>query len=517
MRLAAIDVGSNSIHLVLVETEVDGSFRILAKEKAMVRLSQGVGRDGVIGPAQFAAGLEALRRMRDVIQAHTCDAIMACGTAALRDAVNAPDFLAEARALGLPIQIISGEEEARLIYKAVSHSVPFPEDPVVLMDIGGGSTELTWHRAGRLEASASIPWGTQSLADAVPTSDPPKATELKALGRLIRKILKRVKRELPRGLPLPIQVFATSGTLGELAKGSTGQSSFNPIELKAFHRRLWRETAEGRSVRLGVDPKRADVLHVGSTWAEALLAWLGGPVVRHLPVGLREGMIWEALQHGGASLPPLADRRVASVEALARRVDSDPGHSLHVQNLADQLFQDLRQAFELGDQEREWLAHAAKLHDIGFSISEKEHHKHGAYILQNSNLQGFWPEEVELMAQVVRYHRGKAPNPKKHEAFRRMDPWRQRAVEKLAAILRVADALDRRRVQIIRSAHLAVEEERVVLQVDGPEDVRPERDAVLEKGALLEALLDRPLVWEPKPSPSGTPKRSGHERNRTAT
>ena len=222
-------------------------------------------------------------------------------------------------------------------------------------------------------------------------------------------------------------------------------------------------------------------------------------MVRHLPVGLREGMIWEALEHGGASLPPLSNRRLASVDALARRVDSDPGHSLHVQALADQIFQDLRHTFELGDQEREWLSHAARLHDIGFSISEKEHHKHGAYIIQNSKLQGFWPEEIELMSQVVRYHRGKAPNPKKHEAFRRMDPWRQRAVEKLAAILRVADALDRRRVQIIRAVRIRVEEDRLIIQAEGPEDLRPEQQAVLDKGLLLEIIMDRPLVWSTKP------------------
>lgn len=499
MRLAAIDVGSNSIHLVLVETDADGSFRILGKEKAMVRLSQGMGQDGAIGPAQFQAGLEALQRMQGVIQASGCDSVMVRGTAALRNASNAADFLEGARALGLPIQVISGEEEARLIYKAVAHSVPFPEEPVVLMDIGGGSTELTWHRSGRLEASISIPWGSQSLADVAPCSDPPKASELKILRRQIRKVLKRVERELPKGLPQPTQVFATSGTLGDLAKGATGQSSFSALELKTFHRRLWHETTEGRIVRLGVDPKRADILHVGSTWAQALLTWLGNPGVRYLPVGLREGMIWEAVEHGGASLPPLDHRRQASVDALARRIDSDPGHSLHVQALADQLFQDLRHVFELGDQEREWLAHAARLHDIGFSISEKGHHKHGAYIVQNSKLQGFWPEEVELIAQVVRYHRGKAPNPKRHEAFRRMDPWRQRVVEKLAAVLRVADALDRRRVQIIRAVHLEVEEGRALIRVDGPEDVRPERTSVLEKGLLLEAILDRPLVWDLHP------------------
>ena len=491
MRIAAVDVGSNSIHLVVVEADPMGGQRVLAREKAMVRLARGEARSGEIGSEAFQAGLEALTQMSKIIQGFACETVMACGTAALRDAKNAQAFVLEAEKLGIPIQVISGEEEARLIHQAVSHAIPFPQEPVTLVDIGGGSTELTWVQGGRVEASISLPWGLQRLADAAATSDPPSAQDLKRLRRFIRKILKKARKALPDVLPEPALVLGTSGTLEDLARGAGGGYFCDETQLRSFALRLWRTDAPGRVDRLGVDPKRAEVLHVGAIWALSLLEWLGAPRLRHLPVGLREGMVWEALKHGGAAIPPLADRRRASIEQLALRLDPDPGHSRHVAWLSDQLFVALQPYFELGDTERQWLASAARLHDIGFSISDKSHHKHGEYLVRNATLPGFWPEEVDLLAQVIRFHRGKDPNPVKHEAFRALAPWHREVVRKLAAILRAADALDRRRRQAVLGLAVEVEDDLLRIRVEASGDLDPELDAFREKGALLGAILDR--------------------------
>lgn len=491
MRIAAVDVGSNSIHMVVVEADPMGGQRVLAREKAMVRLARGEARSGEIGPEAFQAGLEALTQMSKIIQGFACETVMACGTAALRDAKNAQAFVLEAEKLGIPIQVISGEEEARLIHQAVSHAIPFPQEPVALVDIGGGSTELTWVQGGRVEASISLPWGLQRLADAAATSDPPSAHDLKRLRKSIRRILKQARKALPAELPEPTLVLGTSGTLEDLARGAGGGYFCDEAQLRAFALRLWRTDAQGRVDRLGVDPKRAEVLHVGAIWALSILEWLGALRLRHLPVGLREGMVWEALKHGGAAIPPLADRRRASIEQLAARLDPDPGHSRHVVRLSDQLFVALQPHFELGDTERQWLASAARLHDIGFSISEKGHHKHGEYLVRNATLPGFWPEEVDLLAQVVRFHRGKDPDPAKHEAFRALAPWHREVVRKLAAILRAADALDRRRRQTVQGLSVEVEEEVLRVRLKASGDLDPEIDAFREKGALLGALLDR--------------------------
>ena len=176
MRIAAVDVGSNSIHLVVVEADPMGGQQVLAREKAMVRLARGEANSGEIGAEAFQAGLDALAQMARTIRGFECETIMACGTAALRDAKNAQAFVLQAEALGLPIQVISGEEEARLIHQAVSHAIPFPPEPVALVDIGGGSTELTWVQAGRVAASISLPWGLQRIADAAQTSNPPSTS-----------------------------------------------------------------------------------------------------------------------------------------------------------------------------------------------------------------------------------------------------------------------------------------------------------------------------------------------------
>ncbi len=493
MRIAAIDVGSNSIHLMVVEADAVGNQRVLAREKAMVRLGRGTATHGEIQPEAFQAGLETLALMAEIIRGFQCETVMACGTAALREAGNSNRFLKEAAALGVPIRVISGEEEARLIFQAVSHAIPFPEEPVALMDIGGGSTEITWVQAGRALASISLPWGIQRLADKAAPSNPPTPGDLQRLRRFIRKILKKARKALPRDLPMPTVVLGTAGTLMDLAKGATGDNAFDRVQLQRFQRKLWHTDAQARMDKLGVDPKRAEVLHVGASWASALLRWLGASQVRVLPVGVREGMVWEALKHGGTYIPPLADRRRASVESLAARLDPDPGHSLHVQRLADQLFDALQPWFELGEPEREWLAYAARLHDIGFSLSDKRHHKHGAYLVRNAALQGFWPQESEILAQVVRHHTGKSPSAKRHEEFRLLAPWHRQVVRKLTAILRAADALDRRRRQAVRQVRISDEGDYLVLSAAGIGDLKPELEALDRKGRLLFKLLDRPV------------------------
>jgi exopolyphosphatase/guanosine-5'-triphosphate,3'-diphosphate pyrophosphatase len=493
MRIAAVDVGSNSIHMVVVEADPMGGQRVLAREKVMVRLAEGEAQSGEISPRAFQSGLEALAQMARTIRDFACDTVMACGTAALRDARNAQAFVLEAEQLGIPIQVISGEEEARLIYQAVAHAIPFPPEPVTLLDIGGGSTELTWVQGGSVAASISLPWGLQRLADAAQTSNPPTAHDLKRLRKMIRRILKRARKALPSELPEPTLLLGTSGTLEDLAKGAAAGQAFSAAQLRDFALRLWRTDAQARAGQLGVDPKRAEVLHVGAVWALSLMEWLGTPPLRHLPVGLREGMIWEALRHGGTAIPPLPERRRASIDQLAARLDPDPGHSRQVARLADGLFLALQPHFELGDTERQWLAYAAQLHDIGHSISERGHHKHGEYLIRNATLPGFWPEEVDLLAQVVRFHRGKLPHHAKHEAFRALAPWHRQVVRKLSAILRVADALDRRRRQPIQQLTVEVDDQVLRIHLEALGDVAPEVEACHEKGALLCTLLDRRL------------------------
>ena len=497
MRIAALDVGSNSIHLVVVEADGPQEMRVLAKEKALVGLAQGLAVTGRISEEPYEAGLKALTRMKALVDRHACDRVLACGTATLRDAGNAPDFLAEARKIGFEIQVISGEEEARLIHLAVAQAYPFPGGVAALVDIGGASTEFTWVQDGKVIASCSVPWGLQRLSDALPTEDPPTLRDYERTRKTMRRFLKTQIRILPKALPEAMWVLGTSGTLEDLVHAAGTGDIATRGELKALRSRLWACNLKRRSAQLSTVPaRRSAMLHIGALWAELILSWVGADALRHLPVGLREGMVWEALRHGGELLPPLQERRLSSVQALAGRTDPDLAHSQHVQALADQLFLDLQPEFELGEMEREWLACAARLHDIGFAVAERNHHKHGAYMVQHGDLKGFWPEELAMISQVVRHHRGKAPDPERHAGFAALTPWHQATVQKLVSILRVADALDRRRDQRVAKARFRLGGEDLLLVVqaaNGTGDLSLEREAVADKGRMLERLVGRPL------------------------
>ena len=491
-RLAALDVGSNSIHLVVVEADAYGNQRVLAREKAMVRLAKGLARTGRLAPQALREGLKALERMAALACSLECDRLVACGTAALRDAANAEDFLAGARALGVEIRVISGEEEARLIFQAVSRALPLPEAPAVLMDVGGGSTELTWVEAGIPKAMVSIPWGVQRLRDAFPLTESGEPGERARIRRQVKALAKEALQGRDPGFA-PTLALGTSGTILELCRLAGDGQSFTRPALGPLGRTLWRFPAEERVGQLKVDPKRAEALPFGVLWVEALLQCLKVELVLGLPVGLREGLIWEALQRGGGDGRDLGARRSGSVRVLADRFDPDPGHSRHVGRLADSLFLQLQPHFELGHPERELLAHAAALHDIGHALSEKGHHRLGAYLVQNADLAGFWPKERTLIAQIVRHHRGKAPRRAEDEMFLSLAPWYQAVVEKLSALLRVADALDRTRRQAVRQVRIEVSDRRVDLVLQGSGDLHPEMEAARGKGRLLADLLGRRL------------------------
>lgn len=441
MKVAAIDVGSNSIHLVVMEADGAGGLRVLAREKAMVRLARGLAATGRIAPEAFAAGLQTLARMAELLKSQACDATLVCGTAALRDAANAAAFTAEAAALGLPIRVISGEEEARLIHLAVAHAVPFPEAPALLLDIGGASTELTWVHGSSLLASLSLPWGAQRLCDLLGPADPPTAADRAALQATLDRLLADARHALPPDLPPAALALGTSGTLGALTRACGGGTTLALPALRTLNDALWSLPVAERPAKLGVSARRAEQLHVGGLWAEALLAWSGAGNLQHLPVGLREGLVWEALSHGGAAIPPLAHRREASVRALVRAHAPEAPVPDPVEPLAAQLFAALNPCLELGDWERDLLGLAAAVHGIGRAGSDKGSHKRAAHRVRQADLTGFWPQEVELLAQVVRHHRGRPPDPDRHDAFHQLPPWHRTVVQKLAALLRVAVAL----------------------------------------------------------------------------
>ena len=493
MRIAVIDIGSNAIRTEVVEADAVGNQRVLARETTLMPFARGVARTGEIAPQAFQEGLEALALTAQVIQGFRCDTVMACGTEALRTASNAPLFIQETARMGINIRVISRDNEARLLFQTAKRAVPISDKPMVLLNLGESNTRLTWIQGEMAVANTTLPWGFQSLADNMPTADPPTPEDLKHLNKFLRKGIKKACKGLPEGLPKAEIILGTSETLRELALGCGGDPAFTRKQLLHFKRDLWRVGAQGRIHGHGVSPSQAEVSHVAASLILGIMNWLDIQEGQCLPVGLREGLLWEVLELGGQEKPGLPECRMASVEALAADQDPDPAHSRQVMRLADLLFLDLLPILGLGDLEQELLRHAARLHDIGLSSADKEHHKHGACLIQNAHLAGFGQAEATILAQVVRFHRGKDPDPLRHEGFAQLEPWHRSMVEKLTAILRVADALDRRRRQSIQTVRIRLDGDEALFVIQGSGDLRPELERLQEKGLMLFRLLDRPV------------------------
>jgi exopolyphosphatase/guanosine-5'-triphosphate,3'-diphosphate pyrophosphatase len=496
-RLAAIDIGSNSIHMIVVAAEA-GGYRVLGREREMVRLGKTALGDGALSEAAMRDGLEALVKMTTLARLKGAERVVAVATSAVREAANGQDFLARVKAqTGLDVQLLTGVEEGRLIYRAVREVVDLGTGSAVIVDIGGGSTEWITARAGELDRVVSLALGSLRCAAEL-RGDPPSAG---SIDKLRRKIRERHAEALP-GLRVE-RMIATSGTAVCCA---------DLVDL--FASRPWKEAAGGlREVRakdLAPLVERLRLLRrdeiaalppVGGPRSDSLLAGavLLQESVEHAGVerflvsdrALREGLVLAAL---GQPIPPARqpeDLRRRQILQLAERTESVLRHNLQTARLAVRLFDVTASLHGLGGREREWLEYAALLHDIGYSIHYRSHHKHSYYLITNANLDAFDPREIEIIAHSARFHRGGSPKPG-HPALADLKPWQQRTIRKLSALLRLADSLDRTHASRVEEIYCAipVRAGRVTLEVIASYDVELELEATRQHGRLFEKVFD---------------------------
>jgi exopolyphosphatase/guanosine-5'-triphosphate,3'-diphosphate pyrophosphatase len=470
-RLAAIDIGSNSIHMVVAEAAPDGGYRLLGREREMVRLGKtGLGEEGSLSEAAMQDGLEALAKMTTIARLRGAERVVAVATSAVREAANGGDFLARVKAqTGLDVRLLTGVEEGQLIFRAVREVVDLGPAAAVIIDVGGGSTEWITSHAGELGQVVSLTLGSLRCAADL-AGDPVSAA---ALDKLRRKIDRHLAERVPQG---PVErLIATSGTAVCCAD-----------LIDYFADRPWKEVSGAREVRTRdlaalverLRPLRrrqlADLPPVGIPRSDSLLAGavLLQALVTHAGVdrflvsdrALREGLVLAAL---GQPIPPAAepeDLRRRQVLQLAGRAETVYRHNRQTARLAVRLFDLTASLHGLGVREREWLEYAALLHDIGYSIHYKGHHKHAYYLIANAVLDAFDQREIEIIANVARYHRGSAPKAS-HPNMAVLKPWQQRAIRKLAALLRVADALDRTHASRVDEIYCAIRGHRATLEV----------------------------------------------------
>lgn len=504
MRLAAIDLGSNSFHLLVVEARADGTFVPVAQEKEMLRLGDVVARHGFVPDDDADGAVDTLRRFRMLAERSGADEISACATSAVREAANG-DALVDRfdEEAGVRVHVISGRDEARLIFGAIRASVVIDPAPAVALDLGGGSMEVMVGDASGLDWATSVHLGVARLTAELVTSDPLSRRDRRQLESRVTSVLGPVAETVAAYAPR--LAVGSSGTLCALARviaarrdggtpGSVNQFAFDRDELGAIHEQLLALPAAARSKLAGLEPKRADQIAIGSTIATIALDLFGVDRMVASEWALREGIVIDAIgHHDPAELAGDARAiRRASVLGLARRCGWDEPHSRHVAGLATQLFDGTRELHGLGADDRELLEHAALLHDIGEHIAHESHHKHTAYLVQNGGLRGFDPIEVDALASLARYHRRSDPKPS-HEPFGSLPPDRRARVATLAAILRLADGLDRGHTQAVNAVDVDVRRSSVRLVVHAHGDPDVEMWGLRRKRGLFERLFHRQL------------------------
>jgi exopolyphosphatase/guanosine-5'-triphosphate,3'-diphosphate pyrophosphatase len=507
-RLAAIDIGSNAIRLRVVDVDPPlmtesgprfYPFRDVLVDRAPVRLGHDVFTKGRIEGGVIGAACEALKRFRTSMDAAKVERYRAVATSAAREAQNGDLFVERAsREAGLHVEIIEGVEEARLVQLAVSERIALGERTALLVDIGGGSTELTVLRGTLPVFSRSLPVGTVRLLEAfLEGKGPIDAAQRRLLDEYIERVCADAIRECQEASDRPVDlVVGTGGNIESLADLCPMPIAFpegRAIEVRAMRRlmdELSAKSVDERVTAYNLRPDRADTIVPAAAVLCRITEAFGRESITAPGVGLKEGVLVDlARQH---FVPrDFGGEAAAVTEAclrLGRRYHFDEQHGTLVARFAARLFDDLAARHRMSQRDRILLHAAALLHDVGDFVRYEGHHKHSYYIIAHSDLMGLAPDEREIVANVARYHR-KSPPQLDHENFRALSRDDRAKVKAMAAILRIADALDREHRAKVGGVASRIEGDTLVLEVSGTEDRALEEWTVAAKSGMLKDAL----------------------------
>ncbi|MCO5319252.1 MAG: Ppx/GppA family phosphatase [Microthrixaceae bacterium] len=455
--VAAIDVGTNSVHMVVARSVPSGRFETLTKHKEPVRLGSGLGDRTELSADAMDRGVAAIRRCAEMARGFDAQ-VRAVATSAVREASNSSEFVARVLAeAGVAVEVISGVEEARLIQLGVLQALPVFDKRFLLVDVGGGSTEVLVGEGTEVLFARSHKLGAIRMTRDFFTGDQVRQTQVDACRKLISARLAAAAHEaapLLDGVQVAVACSGTAETLVAMGIARSGRElpgemNGQQVSRKAVSRIIGdlaaAPTTEARSRIPGIDSSRADILLGGALVLEGVCRAFG---VKHLTFSdyaLREGVLLDAFaRRRSAAMHHLSDLRRASVMHLLETCDDDPAHAVRVARHALALFDLLAPRLGLEEADLELLEAAALLANVGLSISHSAHHKHSYYVIRNSErLTGFTDHEKELIALVARYHRKSAPSEAKHPEFAALEAGERARVRAMAAILRVAIALDR--------------------------------------------------------------------------
>ncbi len=508
--IAAIDIGTNSIHMVVARVASGERFEVLTRHKEMVRLGSGGGDMKHLEPDAIERGVATLRRCQTIAEGFDAE-VWAVATSAVREASNADDFLRRAHEeAGVTVNVISGVEEARLIQLGVLQSLPVFDKELVLIDVGGGSTEVLFGQGTDVHYARSLKLGALRMSRRFFPDGVVEGSAVQRCRKLIRARLASAVHEA-EGLTHDVAVASsgTAETLAAMAIARRGEEV--PAEMNAQVLRVESlkdvvadlasaSTTEDRKALPGIDSARADILLGGALVLEQICEALGVEELTISDYALREGVLLDALARRiGTGLHHLSDLRRASVTHLLEVCDDDPDHALQVARLALQLHDLLGEQLGLDDDDRELLEAAAMLCNVGLFISHSAHHKHSYYVIRNSeHLTGFTDNEKEMIAQLARYHRKSRPSEQKHPLFAALASEDRRRLRSMASLLRIAITLDRNHDGAVQEVTVRNDGDSlvVVLHPVDSEDLELECFSAAERNGMLVEELGMSVRFE---------------------
>jgi exopolyphosphatase/guanosine-5'-triphosphate,3'-diphosphate pyrophosphatase len=461
---AAVDIGSNSVRLKIARLQA-GRLRPLHEDREVTRLGQGVFGSGFLTPDSIADTVRVLRRFHRATQQIVTDNVRVAATSALRDARNSQAFLEWIRsATGWRVEIISGVEEARLIHLGLISGSRIDSAPTLMMDLGGGSCELTVSQGGHIRDAVSLPLGAVRLTNEFLRHDPPRKGELKRLrGFVAREVNRVVDRIASAKLKI---VIATSGTAealaavaGHMRHGVSRQRNMvSRAEMSRIAKRIARlPVAERRKVE-GIGPRRAEIIVAGATVYHELLERLDLKGFRYSPLGLRDGILAQMAadyDHSTRSGRQIESERWESIMNAVAHYHVDRKHALDVRDAAIQLFTELRSVHRLPPEYREWLTAAAMLYEVGDYVNRNGRHRHSNYIISNSEILGYTPQQRRVIAAIARYLGKSKPTPD-DGPMKVIDTAVHADVEKAIVLLRLARALNLGRSRAVEKVRTSV-------------------------------------------------------------
>ncbi len=505
--LAFMDIGTNSVRLAIVKANKNSECSTIASHKEVVRLGEGEFAHNKITRSAMERGILVMRKFADIARKSGAQEIIAVATAAVREAQNRSEFVDRVRCeAGVDIKIISGHEEARLIYLGIASGVELNSKRALFIDIGGGTTELIVGNSSDHIYLDSIKLGAIRLYDIFLSGDgkPIPRKKYRTMIDYVNGAASRAIRHI-RDIGFNL-TFGSSGTIMNLAEITARRIAPDLNSIRNFNlqysnltetiEELCAKSVDERRSIPGINPERADIIVSGAAILDAIMQATGAENIRISDRALRDGLIIDRLFEADHQKREFMSGsvRARSILQLCRTCNFEEGHANNVATLAESLFKQLKDLgyHGYGNQEMEILRYASIAHDVGNYIAQTDHHKHSYYLIRNWNLLGFDDDEIEIIAMTAMCHRKMTP---KKAANSKLDASSKRIVEVLASILRIADALDRSQIGLVKEVTLRRQKDskKLLIEVYSAEDCPLEMWSFDIKKQLFEQTFDTSL------------------------